>query len=174
MGLFSIFKRKKVTEVDSHFEEHAEKVISEFDANDYLGKAAKAGHEAKDAAKAKKYDKAWGLYHDQKSFYMQHANRCGFTPIQTLALDATVHEEMANILRLEGKHHDALANILYWVLAGANRPIKRHKQKFQAYFNRCKFEKTTLAEAESEIANQSALPEYTLAQSITSNWIARG
>lgn len=105
---------------------------------------------------------------------MQHANRSGLTPEQALALDASVHEEMANILRLEGRHQEALVNILYWVLAGSNRPIKRHTQKLQAYFNRCKFLNTSIEEAEIEIATQQALPEFMLAKSIVSKWVAIG
>lgn len=149
-------------------------MMDESRKNDYLGKAAEVGHKAKAAVKAKKYDEAWGFYHEQKSFYMQHANRTGFTAKQALALDASVHEDMANILRLESKHKDALVNIVYWVLAGSDRPIKRHQQKLQSYFNRCKFNNTNLAEAAKRIEEQNILPEYTLARSIVSEWVSRG
>lgn len=151
-----------------------EEMESNFLENDFLGKAAEAGHKAKDAVKAKKYDEAWGLYHKQKELYMKHANRSGFTPMQVLALDASVHENLANILRLEGKHKDALANIVYWVIAGSERPIKRHKQKLQAYFNRCDFKNTSLEDAEKTLATISELPQYTLARSIVSGWVTSG
>ena len=174
MSLFSIFKRKKDDGADTDFNDFAEKLIAEFQENDFLGKAAEAGHKAKDAVKARKYNDAWRFYNDQKLLYMRHANRSGFTPEQTLALDSTVHEKMADIRRLEGKHTDALIDIVYWVLAGSKRPINRHSQKLQAYFNRCKFENTSLADAQVELANQKALPEFTLAKSIVSNWASRG
>lgn len=173
MGLFSIFKKKK-PKSDSEFKDYAQKVMADFQENDFLGKAAEAGHQAKAAVKDKQYDKAWGLYHEQKSFYMQHANRSGFTANQVLAFDASVHENMANILRLEKKHEDALVNIVYWVLAGVDRPIKRHQQKLKSYFNRCKFKNTELTEAERIIASNTKLPEFTLAKSIVSEWLSRG
>lgn len=174
MKFLDIFKWKKQSNDDSGFDDYADRTIADFTANDFLGKAAQAGHAAKDAVKAKEFDKAWGLFHEQKSFYGQHAKRCGFTARQLLALDSSVHEEMANVLRIEGKHHDAIINIVYWVLAGGERPIKRHEQKFKAYFNRCKFERTTLEQAIKEISDQKKLPEYTLAQSIVSSWVAKG
>lgn len=173
MRFFSIFKSKK-PKVDSEFQDYAEKVMSEFQEKNFLGKAAEAGQKAKAAVKSKKYDEAWSLYHEQKSFYMQHANQSGFTAKQALALDASVHEEMANILRLENKHKDALVDIVYWVMAGAEQPIKRHQQKLQSYFNRCKFKNTTLSEAFRTIDAQTKLPEFTLAKSLVYEWVARG
>ena len=96
MGLFSIFKKKK-PKSDTEFEDYAQKVMADFQKNDFLGKAAEAGHKAKAAVKDKQYDKAWGFYHEQKSFYMQHANRSGFTAKQALALDASVHEDILRV-----------------------------------------------------------------------------
>ena len=78
MGFFNIFKKRKPA-VDHEFDEYAEKKMAEFLENDFLGKAAESGHKAQDAVKAKKYDLAWGFYHEQKTFYMQHANCSGFT-----------------------------------------------------------------------------------------------
>lgn len=78
-----------------------------------MGKAAEAGQKAKDAKRTKEYDKAWGLYHEQKMLYMQHANRSDFTNRQVLALDSQVHEDLANILRVEKKNDNALTHILY-------------------------------------------------------------
>jgi CRISPR/Cas system type I-B associated protein Csh2 (Cas7 group RAMP superfamily) len=173
MGFLSIFKNKK-SKADSVLQDYADKVVTEFQKNDFLGKAAEAGHKAKAAVKSKKHDEAWGLYHEQKSFYMQHANQSGFTAEQALALDASVHEEMANILRLENKHEDALVNIVYWVMASPGQPTKRHQQKLQSYFNRCKFKNTTLSEVSRTIDAQTKLPEFTLAKSLVYEWIARG
>lgn len=173
MGLFSIFKRKK-RKPDLAFEDYAKEALVDFQRNDFLGKAAEADRKAKAAAIDKQYDKACRLYQEQKIFYMQHANRSGFTAKQSLALDASVHEDMANILRLENKHEDALVHIVYWVLAGADRPIKRHQQKLKSYFNRCKLENTELSEAERIIASNAKLPEFMVARSVVSEWISRG
>lgn len=123
-----------------------------FDTNDYLGKAADAKSEAKQAVKERDFDKAWGLFHEQKEYYVKHANRIGFIARDALSLDSTVHEDLANILRVGGKHHDAFFNILYWVIASRHRPIKRHEQKLKAYFNRCKFKNTTIEDVCDYIA----------------------
>jgi len=173
MGFFSIFKKKK-PKADQEFDDYAKNAMADFQQNDFLGKAAEAGHKAKAAVKAKQYDEAWGFYHDQKSFYMQHANRSGFTAKQAIALDASVHEDMANILRLENKHEDALVHIVYWILAGSDRPLKRHQQKLQSYFNRCKFSNTTPSEAAKAIDAQTEMPEFNLAKSIVTDWVSRG
>ena len=174
MSFLNIFKKKKKKNADPEFTACDEQVMSELSENDFLGKAAEAGHKAKAAVKENQYDEAWGLYHEQKSFYMQHANCCGFTARQALALDASVHEDLANIMRLEQKNNDALVHIVYWVLTGADSPIKRHQQKLQSYFNRCKFKNTTLAEAQEELSSQEALPEFTLSKSVVSGWVDRG
>ncbi|HHF3152712.1 TPA: hypothetical protein ACPJ2A_004591 [Vibrio diabolicus] len=147
---------------------------SDYIQEDFLGKAANAGQKAKKAMKLKNFDEAWGLFHEQKSLYIQHANRSGFTANQTLALDATVHEEMANILRQEGKHNDALVHIVYWVLAGSERPIKRHDQKLKAYFNRCKFQKVSFELAKENMAKLKMPVNFLDAKSIVSDWVDAG
>ena len=140
---------------------------------DYLGQAAKAGHDAKSAVKDKNYDLAWGLYHDQKDLYMQHANRSNFTQQQFLGLDSSVHEDLANILRLGQKHEDAFINILYWVIAQAYTPKKRHSQKLAAYFNRCKYKNTTLNEVHEFCALKLDPPDYLAARSKIEEWRSR-
>jgi len=173
MEFFSVFKYRK-PKPSQDLKDCADNAVADFQENDFLGKAAEAGHKAKAAVEAKQYDDAWRFYHEQKSFYMRHANRSGFTARQTLALDSSVHEEMANILRIEGKHPDALVHIVYWVLAGADRPIKRHHKKFQSYFNRCRFEKTTASDAIDVVQAQTKMPEFHLARKLVSEWISRG
>ncbi|GAB2947574.1 hypothetical protein [Aquaspirillum soli] len=165
MSLFNFLKDKNADFLQLS-ENHTDALI--------LVKAAEVGREAKIAVNENRYDDAWKLYHDQKDFYMQHANRYGHTVRQALALDSTIHENLANILRLEGKHFDALIHIVYWVLAGADRPIKSHQKKLQSYFNRCKFKNITLIEAKQTLSEQNALPEFTLAQSIVNQWIKKG
>ena len=151
-----------------------ENITSEFKSENTLGKAAEAGDKAKKAVKDERYDDAWGLYHDQKTHYMHHINKGGFSPIGALRLDASVHENLANILRLEGKHQNALVHIVYWVLAGCERPIKRHNQKLQAYFNRCKLKNTSLKVAAETLAGQKSLPQFMLAKSIVDQWLEKG
>jgi hypothetical protein len=170
MSIFDIFKKKMNPKSVSSEEAYLQEMIDDFSRHDYLGKAAEAGHKAQAAVKAKEFDKAWGLFHEQKSFYMQHANRSGFTKGQVLALDSQVHEDLANILRIENKNDDALVHILYWVIANNDKPIKRHQQKLSAYFNRCKFGNTSIEEAINFSASNIANPDYVTAQSKVAEW----
>lgn len=154
-----------------------ERMRNEFlqdSSEDYLGEAALLGHEAKAAIKDKKYDKAFKLYQSQKELYLHHANRQGFTTQQTFSLDASVHENLANILRLEHKNDDALAHILYWVIAQKERPIKRHSQKLAAYFNRCNFSNVLIEEAINFSALDISKPDYRTAQIKVAEWRSRG
>jgi len=121
--------------------------LPELDESDHLGDAAKARYRALEHIKNKEFDEAWKALNEQKEHYLNHAKKNGFTKLQTLALDASAHEDMANILRLEKKHNDALVNILYWVRTSNNRSIQRHENKLRAYFNRCKYKNTNLDEA---------------------------
>jgi len=107
--------------------------------------------EARKAVKEGRYNDAWQFYNKQKDYYIKHAQDMSFTKVQIQALDATVSEELANQLRLEGKDLDALFHIMYWIIGTRHRRLKRHSQKLKAYFNRCKFEYINLEEVESYI-----------------------
>ncbi|HAV3707902.1 hypothetical protein ACFZ8N_10345 [Acinetobacter baumannii] len=106
--------------------------------DDYLGKAANEKRAAKTAIKEKRFDDAWRHLNNQKEYYLRHASRMGFSKTDTLVLDSSPHEDMANILRLEGKHENALSNISYTYKAtyAANRPIITLEKKLEAYYNR--------------------------------------
>lgn len=82
MGFLDFFKKRKKSDEDSEFSAFADNLIAESMENDFLGKAAEAGQKARAALKEDNHDEAWGFYHEQKSLYMQHANRCGFTARQ--------------------------------------------------------------------------------------------
>ena len=141
---------------------------------DFLGLAAAAGSKAREAVAAGDYNKAWGLYQDQKNLYLQHANNSGFTARQTIALDASIHQQMANVLRLEGRHADALVHILYWAAGTADRPVKAHESKIRAYFNRCKLKTTKLDEVQTYLFNRKGPASYSTIQNQVKHWIAKG
>ena len=73
-----------------------------------------------------------------KDYYLKHASRMGFSKTETLVIDSSPHEDMANVLRLEGKHKNALSSISYTYKAAytANRPIITLEKKLEAYYNR--------------------------------------
>lgn len=182
MGIFNFFKKKPKKDVTGRdlfsmsldgtidHETYVSLRIEESIRNDFLGKAAVTGHKAKAAVKEKRFDDAWRLYHEQKEHYIKHANRSKFTARQAIALDASVHEDLANILRLEGKHDQALIHIVYWVVASSDHPIKRHEDKLRAYFNRCKYSDTTLEMAKDQIQSITSIADFKQIRSMVGTW----
>lgn len=122
MGIFSFIFGKPPQDV-------LPPLIPDYDREDHLGKAAAAGAAAKGAVTDRRFNDAWRLYHEQKEHYRRHAARYGMTPRQTIALDDSVHEHLANIRRLEGKHDDALVHMLYCVISNT-RPTKAQLKSF--------------------------------------------
>jgi len=151
------------------FDEFARKLLTEATENDFLGKAADAGQRARAAAEAGQYDVAWRLYHEMREHYLRHAARLRFTPAQTLALDSRVSLPMANILRLEGKHHDALVHIMYWVAADS-KVTKAHAQKLGAYLKRCKLKGVTLEMVQRFIESIRPLPNFVQIRDEVAAW----
>lgn len=171
MGIFDFLKRKtaRPSEPEESFEEFVAGLQTDFAKNDHLGKAAVAGSQAQEAVTAGAFDAAWRFYHDQKQHYLRHAAGCGFTKTQTLALDASVSQPMANILRLEGKHLDALAHIVYWV-AASPRITKSQQQKLPAYFNRCEFKNVALSDLHELVEASRADPDFVRIRNTIGGW----
>ena len=149
------------------------KMFSSTTTEDHLGKAAELKKNAKVAIKNKLFDEAWKLLQEQKIVYMKHANSAGFTAKQVLALDATVHVDLANILRMEGKHTEALIHIVYWVANNFDNMTKTQEQKLTAYFNRSNLKLTSIEEAKIAISFLAENPEYVNAQELVSIWLAK-
>lgn len=109
---------------------------------DYMGKAAEAINAADEAAKAGRMDAAWALYGKAREHYRVHAKRFDFTTQQIIALDASVFEKTASILRKEGQHDEALAHILYLYL-NDSRPSQSRAKKVATYLKRSSFKHIT-------------------------------
>lgn len=137
--------------------------------SDNLGAAAEAKHAALQAVRDKRFDDAWHLFHEQKSHYLQHAQGNGFTAREALALDGSVHEDLANIRRLENNHDDALIHMLYCVIT-STKPTKSQQQKISAYFGRCKFLKATLSDVQSFVEIGSRNPNFRTIQLAVAQW----
>lgn len=152
-----IFGIRKLKKINSHRKDYIMNLngfLNEFrpDKNDYLLMAHKAELSALKAIKDNRLDDAWRAYHKQKNHYLHHAKRSAFTYEQSIALDASVSEGLANILRIENRVYDALTHIIWWVAAtnrGGN--TKKQHQKLRAYFNRCKFPKEITFEMLSKL-----------------------
>ncbi len=107
---------------------------------DYLGKAATKKQKGKQAVKDKKFDDAWRYFNEQKVLYLNHATQSGsgFDRLSTMVLEASVHVDFANILRLEGKYESALSHLSYVYKLNfiAKRPIATLEKKLQTYFSK--------------------------------------
>ncbi len=156
--MFSFFKKKKTDKTES-IESYAEDIIKDFQDNDFLGKAAIAGDKAGKAKKDKEFDKAWKYLHESKGFYLQHAAAQNFTHKQTLALDSSISISLADILRLEGKHDQALVHIIYWA-SGTNNFSKTDQKKVTAYFNRAKLSNSSIDDVFEIIAKNRLNPDF--------------
>lgn len=140
--------------------------------NNHLGRAAATRDKAREAEVAENYDAAWGFYQEQKSEYLQHAQKNKFTALQALALDASVSEALANILRLEGKHADALAHILYWVSTSA-RPTKNQEKKLNAYFKRCQFSGVSESDMRTALQSLRRDPQFPKVSRVVATWCSQ-
>ena len=144
---------------------------------DWLGKAAVVRRKAAVAVKAGEHDKAWGLLHEEQGYYARHAAKNNWNNTQLLSLTGNVHEGLANILRKEKKHNQALEHILFWVKSD-KRPIqyratKRHETKLKSYFNRCKFEGVSLDEVMEYAKVDDGLADLLNIRTQVSKWQKR-
>jgi len=137
-----------------------------YSDNNFLGDAAEFKQQGVLSVKNKEYSKAWEAFHKQKHCFMKHADEHNFTAQQTSALDASVGENLANILRLEGKHVDALVHIIYWV-STSSRITKVQEKKLIAYFNRSKLNDVGISQVEKFIESR---PEFARIKQQVSEW----
>lgn len=140
---------------------------------DYLGQAAIKLKEAKQAVKDGRYDDSWRLFHEVKELYAQHAQQSRFSAQQRLALDASVHGDMANQLRLQGRHRDAFMHALYSVMPITAASPKSHLQRVGVYFRRCKLKSTDLDEVEAFAATSDDGPDFISIQRRVADWFSR-
>lgn len=175
MGLFDFILKKK--------EKHGHKKSNEPEnpnsffeekLEDFLYKGVTAKQEAIEAISNEQFDDAWRLLHDAKTHFLNHAKENRFSAKETIAIDGSIHEYFANILRLEKKHTDAFVSLIYWVTACSNNPIKRHDQKLNAYFNRCKFKNTSLEDVRLFMSSLGQIPDHRSIQAKVLEWKDKG
>tara|TARA_B110000503_G_scaffold102864_1_gene153634 strand:+ start:2961 stop:3545 length:585 start_codon:yes stop_codon:yes gene_type:complete len=104
---------------------------------DYLKLADEKGREAKVAMREKNNVEAWELLQQQKSFYNKFFISEGRNESELTALDSSISKDLANLLRQDKKHKDALVHIIYWV-ANSKTVTKDQESKLRVYFNRAK------------------------------------
>lgn len=141
---------------------------------DFLGFAAVAGRSAKEALRSGDYGAAWDFYQEQKAEYAKHAIRSEFTPKQALDLESTVHIDLANLLRLQGRHNDALVHIVYWASTLGDEASKGRQDRLRVYLKRCKLRNTSLASLTTVTASLALSPDLDEARRIVQELISRG
>lgn len=136
MGILDwIFSKKSKKEPERELS--IEEFNALFEHHNYLGSAAMKKSEALQAIKENRYDDAWRLLHEKKHLLLQHATEYGYDASATIAMDGTVHQYLANILRLEGKHDLALIHCVYWIKSSAPSGVtKEQLKRLPAYLNR--------------------------------------
>jgi hypothetical protein len=149
--LWTRFKKKNIAkqhEQDNRPDESPPAVVVQEDDNaepaaaadvdvDYLQLALEKGREAKVAMREKNNAEAWELLQQQKSFYNKFSINEGSNESELTALDSSVSKDLANLLRQDKKHKDALVHIIYWV-ANSKTVTKDQESKLRVYFNRAK------------------------------------
>ena len=119
-------------------DDNAEPAAADVDVDlDYLQLAQEKGREAKVAMREKNNVEAWELLQQQKSFYNKFSINEGSNESELTALDSSVSKDLANLLRQDKKHKDALVHIIYWV-ANSKTVTKDQESKLRVYFNRAK------------------------------------
>jgi hypothetical protein len=121
-------------------DDNAEPAAADVDVDvdvDYLQLALEKGREAKVAMREKNNAEAWELLQQQKSFYNKFSINEGSNESEITALDSSVSKDLANLLRQDKKHKDALVHIIYWV-ANSKTVTKDQESKLRVYFNRAK------------------------------------
>jgi len=110
---------------------------------DYLVLALNKGNEAQIAMREKNNTEAWGLLQSQKQLNSKFVASQSAGADALVALDSPVSKDLANLLRQEKKHKDALVHIIYWV--GNSQSVTKDQQsKLRAYVNRAKLSVTTV------------------------------
>ena len=178
------FRRNNEAEIDyiesmSTINDYAKqsniKDIETIGENDHLSLAANAGYRAKLAMKDKDYEKAWSLFTEQKNQFIKSVEERGYPASeaqalkQIVALEALVHEDFANILRLEKKHKKALISMIYCV-AGEYPGVKYKAKKLPAYFKRAKLNNVTFEEMENFIYSIQHSPNYEKIKDKVQEW----
>jgi hypothetical protein len=149
--LWTRFKKYNTTkqhEQDNRPDESPPVVVVQEDGNaeladdvgvdvDYLQLADEKGREAKVAMREKNNAEAWELLQQQKSFYNKFSISEGRSESELTSLDSSVSKDLANLLRQDKKHKDALVHIIYWV-ANSKAVTKDQESKLRVYFNRAK------------------------------------
>jgi hypothetical protein len=135
--------------------------VSTIHEEDYSALCNSARLRAQKAIKEKRLNDAWRLLNKEKLYGMIYCEFSSDCPKVTLIhYQQRPHEDMANILRLEKKHIDALINYTYFVTDSEYLSVKYKLKKLKAYFNRAKLVDITFDEYKDFIFSMHGVPDY--------------
>ena len=111
------------------------------------------------------------LIQQQKHFYSQLTDQqsISISITEMIGLDSNVSKDLANILRLEKKHKDALVHIIYWV-ANSKSVTKDQESKLRAYFNRAKLTGPTVDDV-MDYCLAAGIKEFHVIQNDVDSWV---
>lgn len=156
---------------------NAQQITSEYINRDgdqtrtgFLLLAAIAADSAKSAIEQGRHDDAWRYLSEEKMNYMKHANQVGLSAREILKLDGSVSVMQANILKLEGKHHDALVHVIYRLATQGEEVTERQEHDIKEYFDRCKFTGITFDVAKNKLRGHPELTDFRKIQALVKQW----
>lgn len=164
------FIREDWDEFNKQFDDNKLLVYGAPEPDDLLGRSAVLGHKSGVAVKEGRYDIAWWIYNHCKRLQLAHAIKCNFDERQILRMDSAASRPMANLLRLEGKHRQALTHMVY-CCSGDTMPMsKADIKKLTAYVNRVKLESTTVEDVVEATNAMRISPNFEKAQRLVESW----
>ncbi|WP_417666987.1 hypothetical protein [Pseudidiomarina sp.] len=165
MSFWDFFTRKNKTS----FENRSRSAIASKSKN-LLSRAKEAKQCALEALEEGNHDEAWRKFHEQKRLFAQLGIENGSKILESLALDSSVHEHLAKVLRVESKHEQALMNITYFLLASGKRDPKLIANILAPYIENSESVTVELSEAVDDICSYDKVPDIKAAQQIISAW----
>lgn len=166
------FLGQRWVEFNSQFNDEEFLVEGRPKRGDCLGRAAVLKKKATVAVKEKEFDIAWWIYNTVQALYLEHATKRKFDNKAVIGIDSSISREMANVLRLEGKHQQALVHILYWQLGEARPQVKRDIKKLKAYYNRSKLTLISFDQMIEWMDSYQGLANYSTIQAKVAGWIS--
>ena len=135
---------------------------------DYLVLALDKGNEAQIAMREKNNTEAWDLLQSQKQLYSKYVASQSAGVDALVALDSPVSKDLANLLRQEKRHKEALAHIIYWV--GNSQSVTKDQQsKLRAYVNRAKLSGTAVDDV-MDYCSAEGVKQFLVVQKDVDSW----
>jgi hypothetical protein len=124
-----------------------------------------ADNAAKAATEGRR-DDAWRYLNEQSQHYMQ----AGLPVPEMLRLCGLVHKKQAEVLKTEGKNHDALCHLIYWLATQGEEVSESREKVLRDCFEMCRFEDITFDEAKTDLYAQDRLHDFNTIELLVRKW----